>query len=257
MVESNGAASRPEVSRDGTTAEAIRSVAVESVDGVPSAGRRREWRLVGDGAWWVFLTAEFLTLCLFFVVFAVMRRDDLEEFQTAQKLLEPHLALINSLVLITSGYAVARGVAAMRNAGLVAPAQVLGGTDSTLVDEAASQERALGTKGSSAGRQAAIWIFVAAALGLVFVAIKGGEYADKLGAGLTLSSGTFWFFYYFLTGFHFLHVLLGIGFLSWVGSRLVAEPHRPGLLTQAESCAAFWHMLDLVWILLFPLLYLL
>lgn len=228
MVESNGAASRPEVSRDGTTAEAIRSVAVESVDGVPSAGRRREWRLVGDGAWWVFLTAEFLTLCLFFVVFAVMRRDHLEEFRAAQELLSPHLALINSLVLITSGYAVARGVAAMR-----------------------------GANRSTSSRHAAIWIFVAAALGLVFVAIKGGEYADKLGAGLTLSSGTFWFFYYFLTGFHFLHVLLGIGFLSWVGSRLVAEPHRPGLLTQAESCAAFWHMLDLVWILLFPLLYLL
>ena len=228
MVESNGAASRPEVSRDGTTAEAIRSVAVESVDGVPSAGRRREWRLVGDGAWWVFLTAEFLTLCLFFVVFAVMRRDHLEEFRAAQELLSPHLALINSLVLITSGYAVARGVAAMR-----------------------------GANRSTSSRHAAIWIFVAAALGLVFVVIKGSEYADKLGAGLTLSSGTFWFFYYFLTGFHFLHVLLGIGFLSWVGSRLVAEPHRPGLLTQAESCAAFWHMLDLVWILLFPLLYLL
>jgi len=205
-----------------------RPSAGESVDVEAMSARRRDLRLVGDTAWWVFLTAEFLTLCLFFIVFAVMRRDHLEEFRAAQKLLSPHLALVNSLVLITSGYAVARGVAAMR-----------------------------GVARSTSARRAATWIFVAAALGLVFVAIKGSEYADKLGAGLTLSSGHFWFFYYFLTGFHFLHVLLGIGFLSWVGSRLLLEPHRPGLLTQAESCAAFWHMLDLVWILLFPLLYLL
>jgi nitric oxide reductase NorE protein len=172
----------------------------------------------------MFLTAEFVTLCLFFCVFAFMRRGHLEEFQTAQKLLDPRYALVNSLVLITSGYAVARAIAALR---------------------------------SALPKKAATWIALAILLGLAFVAIKGTEYAHKFELGLTLSSGHFWFFYYFLTGFHFLHVLLGIGFLSWVASRLAFEPDRPGLTTQAESCAAFWHMLDLVWIVLFPLLYLL
>jgi len=184
----------------------------------------RDWRLAGDAAWWLFLTAEFVTLCLFFGVFAFMRRGHLEDFQAAQQLLDPRYALANSLVLITSGYAVARAIAAMRR---------------------------------ELPRRAATWVAVAILLGLVFIAIKSTEYSHKFELGLTLSSGHFWFFYYFLTGFHFLHVLLGLGFLTWVASRLRFEPDRPGLATQAESCAAFWHMLDLVWILLFPLLYLL
>jgi nitric oxide reductase NorE protein len=186
--------------------------------------RRRDWSLPGDAAWWMFLTAEFLTLFAFFVVYAFMRRANLEEFQAAQALLDPRFALVNSLVLITSGYCVARGV------------------------------RALRCGGSERSRS---WVLAAAALGVVFIAIKGAEYAEKFGLGLTLSSGTFWFFYYFLTGFHFLHVLLGIGFLVWVGLSAPKKSNALAFHVQAESCAAFWHMLDLVWILLFPLLYLL
>ncbi len=185
---------------------------------------RRDWQLAGDGAWWIFLTAEFMTLCLFFVVFAFARRANLEEFQAAQQVLDPRYALVNSLVLITSGFAAARAIASLR---------------------------------CSATKNAVGWIVTAALLGCVFVGIKGVEYSHKLELGYNLSSGDFWFFYYFLTGFHFLHVLLGIGFLAWVAVQLMLRPSRPGLHVQAESCAAFWHMLDLVWIILFPLLYLL
>ena len=184
----------------------------------------RDWQLPGDGAWWIFLTAEFMTLCLFFVVFGFARHANLQEFEAAQQLLDPRFALANSLVLITSGYAAARAIAALRR---------------------------------SAVKPALTWILIAAALGCVFVGIKGTEYSHKMAQGLNLSSGDFWFFYYFLTGFHFLHVLLGIGFLLWIAVQLLWKPTRPGLLVQAESCAAFWHMLDLVWIVLFPLLYLL
>ena len=188
---------------------------------------KRDWSLPGDAAWWMFLTAEFLTLCMFFGVYAYMRRGSLVEFQDAQALLDPRFALVNSLVLITSGYCVARGVRALAQGRLV-----------------------------SAG-PAAKWVLLAALLGIAFTCIKGTEYAGKYEAGLTLSSGTFWFFYYFLTGFHFLHVLLGIGFLLWVAYGVRAKVGQNEFLVQAESCAAFWHMLDLVWIVLFPLLYLL
>ncbi|MDF1798917.1 MAG: cytochrome c oxidase subunit 3 [Planctomycetota bacterium] len=185
--------------------------------------RQRDWRLPGDGAWWVFAGAEFATLCMFFVVYAVMRMDAPLEFDVGQARLDPRFGLVNALVLITSGFAVARGVASLP------------------VDPRASSR----------------WYALAAVLGLIFVGIKGVEYADKLGAGLNLSSSSFWFFYYFLTGFHFLHVLLGIGFLVWVSWRLARGPGGEELHVQARSCGVFWHMLDLVWILLFPLVYLL
>ena len=188
---------------------------------------KRDWNLPGDAAWWIFLTAEFLTLCMFFGVFAFMRRSRIGEFQDAQALLDPRFALANSLVLITSGYFAARGV------------------------------KSLSSRRPEPAASGAKWILLAALFGVVFVCIKGTEYAGKYEAGLTLSSGTFWFFYYFLTGFHFLHVLLGIGFLIWVAYSAKSRSSEPEFVVQAESCAAFWHMLDLVWILLFPLLYLL
>lgn len=190
------------------------------------AATRGKWSLPGDGAWWMFLTAEFGTLCMFFVVFAFMRSASPEEFKAAQALLDPRLALANSLILMTSGYCMARALHSMRS-----------------VENGAN----------SAFR----WILAAALLGIVFVVIKSSEYGDKFELGLTFSSGTFWFFYFFLTGFHYLHVLLGIGFLFWIALRLRNKPLTPELQVQAESCGAFWHMLDLVWILLFPLLYLL
>lgn len=190
---------------------------------VPVVPGRRDWRLPGDAAWWLFAGAEFATLCLFFVVYAVMRKDAPAEFEAGQALLDPRLGLANAIVLITSGFAVACGVSSL----------------------------------SVNPRASSRWYALAAVLGLVFVGIKGVEYADKLGAGLSLSSSSFWFFYYFLTGFHFLHVLLGIGFLLWVARGLARGPVGEELRVQARSCGVFWHMLDLVWIVLFPLVYLL
>lgn len=187
---------------------------------------RSKWSLPGDGAWWMFLTAEFGTLCIFFVVFAFMRNASPEEFKAAQELLDPRLALVNSLILMTSGYCMARALHSLRHQAQDSPAPTR-------------------------------WILLAALLGFVFIGIKSTEYASKLELGLSFSSGTFWFFYYFLTGFHFLHVLLGLGFLLWIGHHLHHGPRTPELQVQAESCGAFWHMLDLVWIILFPLLYLL
>ena len=187
---------------------------------------KSKWSLPGDAAWWMFLTAEFGTLCIFFVVFAFMRHASPEEFKAAQALLDPRLALANSLILMTSGYCMARSLHCIRWK-------------------------------ADHGKSARRWVLLAALLGVVFVCIKSTEYATKLELGLSFSSGTFWFFYYFLTGFHFLHVLLGIGFLVWIAVRLGRTSNDPAFQVQAESCGAFWHMLDLVWIILFPLLYLL
>ncbi|ALJ38966.1 cytochrome c oxidase subunit 3 family protein [Azospirillum brasilense] len=89
----------------------------------------------------------------------------------------------------------------------------------------------------------------AMALGGVFLAIKAVEYGDKIGRGLTLETNSFFQLYYLLTGFHAMHVAAGIvilGIVTWWDS-----------LENLETGAAFWHMVDLIWVLLYPIVYLL
>ncbi|XKE45354.1 cytochrome c oxidase subunit 3 [Halomonas organivorans] len=98
-------------------------------------------------------------------------------------------------------------------------------------------------------RRARRWLGITLALGGVFCMIKGVEYADKLAAGLTPETNLFFGFYYGLTAFHFAHVLFGMALLALVTWRLSTA--------NVETAAAFWHLVDLIWILLYPLLYLL
>lgn len=102
-----------------------------------------------------------------------------------------------------------------------------------------------------AGRRAtARWNLAGAMLlGFAFLAIKGAEYADKAAEGIGPDSHPFFMFYYLLTGFHAAHVVAGIAILGLVSIRDDAR--------NIETGAAFWHMVDLVWVLLFPVVYLL
>ncbi|MGM0701680.1 MAG: cytochrome c oxidase subunit 3 family protein [Pseudomonadota bacterium] len=93
------------------------------------------------------------------------------------------------------------------------------------------------------------WLTASMALGVVFGVIKVVEYADKFAAGITPDTHLFFGFYYGLTAFHFAHVLFGLGLLALVTWRTSAD--------NVETAAAFWHMVDLIWILLYPLIYLL
>ncbi len=92
------------------------------------------------------------------------------------------------------------------------------------------------------------WLAGALALGAVFMGIKWVEYASHARHGIGIESGDFYTFYYLLTGFHAAHVLAGMV----VFALLIARPAR----ALVEAGAAFWHMVDLVWILLFPIIYL-
>jgi len=89
----------------------------------------------------------------------------------------------------------------------------------------------------------------AALLGAGFLAVKAIEYGDLAARGIGAESHAFFTFYFLLTGFHAAHVAFGIVILGLVGWKLD--------LRNAETGTAFWHMVDLVWVLLFPVLYLL
>ena len=89
----------------------------------------------------------------------------------------------------------------------------------------------------------------AIALGALFLVLKGMEYADLDRAGISFETHAFFTFSYLLTGFHAAHVIAGMILLAMVA--LSASPRA------VEAGAAFWHMVDLVWVLLFPVVYLL
>jgi heme/copper-type cytochrome/quinol oxidase subunit 3 len=87
--------------------------------------------------------------------------------------------------------------------------------------------------------------------GLAFLALKAVEYTTEIRGGFTPSSGIFWSFYYTMTGLHALHVAGGIALngLLLLSAR-VRTPQR------VEYAGLYWHFVDIVWIFLFPLLYL-
>ncbi|NIA69713.1 cytochrome c oxidase subunit 3 family protein [Pelagibius litoralis] len=96
---------------------------------------------------------------------------------------------------------------------------------------------------------ARLWLGAAALLGGLFLWVKAVEYGDKIAAGIGTETHPFFTFYYLLTGFHAAHVAAGIiilGLIAWRDS-----------LNNLETGTAFWHMVDLVWVLLFPVIYLL
>lgn len=87
--------------------------------------------------------------------------------------------------------------------------------------------------------------------GLIFLVVKAFEWGHEISLGFVLSSGGFWSFYYSAAGLHGLHVIAGMGLMMWI-----ANDARQGKeLQRVEYIGVYWHFVDLVWIFLFPLLY--
>ncbi|QOZ10670.1 cytochrome c oxidase subunit 3 family protein [Bradyrhizobium sp. CCBAU 51765] len=171
--------------------------------------------LPGDPMIWVLIFSELVAFGLFLGAFSVTRAIHPALFAAGQSALDSNLAGLNTVVLVTSGWAAAKA-----------------------------------TKAARAGEwpAARYWIFGAMALGALFIAIKITEYADEIGRGVGFETSPFFTLYFLLTGFHLLHVGLGIVILAVVC-------RRAGI-SGVETATAFWHMVDLVWIVMFPILYL-
>ena len=171
--------------------------------------------LPGDPMIWVLIFSELAAFGLLLGAFAVARAVNPAVFASGQTALDSGLAALNTIVLVTSGWAAARGAAAAR---------------------------------ADRPRSSRCWLFAAMGLGVAFVAIKLAEYAREIGSGIGLETSPFFTLYFLLTGFHLLHVCLGIVILAVVSRR--AEPYG------VETGTAFWHMVDLVWVVMFPIIYL-
>ncbi len=180
--------------------------------------------LPGDLAMWFFIMAELLAFGVFFISYAFTRAHHVELFNATQATLNRVSGAINTLVLITGSYFVVRAVEAIRHGHGVVCAR---------------------------------WLWAGVASGAVFAVVKLFEFADKIGAGINLSTNTFYMFYLSLTFFHFLHVLLGMIILAACAIKAQRGGYSDTDHAGVETGASYWHMVDLVWIVLFPLVYVL
>ena len=178
--------------------------------------------LPGDLAIWLFIFMELLVFGIFFIAYAVMRLQNIEMFNHYQLTLNRELGAANTLLLITSSYFVIRAVQAIRLDNI---------------------------------QQCIYWLYAALAGGTGFLILKSIEYMDKFSEGISLTTNTFYMFYLSLTMFHFLHVILGMLILFAVVIKAKRGNYNSQNHTGIETGASYWHMVDLVWIILFPLVY--
>jgi nitric oxide reductase NorE protein len=178
--------------------------------------------LPGDFAIWIFIFAELAVFGLLFLVYAWTRRHNIDLFNLHQLELNRTAGLINTLALLTSSFFVVRAVERIK------------------VGDSVSCKR---------------WLGAAMGMGVVFIVVKSWEYAQHFSHGVSLSTNTFYTFYIALTVFHFMHVLMGMVILSAVALKAGRGGYSAQEHTGVETGASYWHMVDLVWLILFPLVY--
>lgn len=189
----------------------------------PDRQGRRAGHMPGEEGVWVFIFGDLLVFAAFFITYAVERAGAPVLFGQSQALLDRGLGLLNTLLLLTSSWFVAQAVLAVRREDPRARRLILGGI----------------------------------ALGAGFVVVKAFEYGAKISAGITLNTNGFFIFYYMFTAIHLIHVLIGLGVLVFLFSRFDRAGRFQAGMPLIEGGGAFWHLVDLLWIVLFALLYLL
>ncbi len=179
--------------------------------------------LPGETGVWMFIIGDVVVFSLLFSIFVYERSKEVALFVEQQQLLNQTLGLFNTLLLLTSSWFVALAVHGARTGQL---------------------SRARGC-------------FVLAILGGIgFVVIKYFEWSEKIAAGLTIETNNFFMYYYLMTGIHLMHMVIGIGVLVFLWQSVrdtELDAQGVGVL---ESGACYWHLVDILWIALFALLYL-
>lgn len=179
--------------------------------------------LPGEPGIWLLILGDLILFSVLFILLLFYRIDNIQVFAQSQAQLSLPLGLLNTLLMLTSSWCVATAIQAARR-----------------------QIR----------RVSSVGFCLAVLCGLSFVVVKYFEYSEKIEAGITPVTNQFFMFYFVYTGIHLIHVVIGLG-----GLTILAMYSRSGEFTakkmqHLESGASFWHLVDLLWIVLFALLYL-
>jgi len=182
--------------------------------------------LQGDFGVWLVIYVELFTFGVIFTGYAIARYHNVEMFNESQLLLNKSAGFLNTILLLTSSWLVMRAVENIKN--------VYNDFDT---------------------KQASKYLLFAIGSGAIFVISKVAELSHVFGQGINLSTNTFFTFYILLALFHLMHVLLGMFILFVLYQNTKAHKYTKESHIGLESGALYWHMVDLLWIVLFPLVY--
>ena len=171
---------------------------------------------------WLIIMVELVTFGAALIVMVSSAHEDGALFHESRMHLDVRIGTINTVLLLTSGYFMAN---------------VVHLTQSGKRHQATSQ------------------LLMTLLFGLLFLILKSVEYVDKIQSGLGLMANAFFTFYWMLTLFHVLHVVAGLVILAFI-YRTLSRSDRPAKPEDVASAGTFWHMCDLIWLILFPVIYL-
>jgi nitric oxide reductase NorE protein len=172
----------------------------------------------GQPDMWFFVLFEMLVFTSYFVVYMFTRATDNELFLKSQAKLDVRIGVVNTLLMLASSWAVARCVQAAR---------------------------------AGAFRSAMTYTVVTVMLGFAFLALKVVEWVRLIRAGYTITTNEFFTHYFFLTAIHAVHLLIGFVALGVIVYQLRTRRSQE----LVETAATYWHTVDVLWVLIFSLLY--
>lgn len=180
-------------------------------------------QLTGSEGLWIFVFIDMLVYGLIFMVFLLERSGNIELFYDSQSHLNKYLGLANTLILLTSSWCVVKAISAAR---------------------------------VNSWQRSGHYLWGAVFLGGVFAVFKMFEYHQKLTSDIDILTNPFYLFYFFMTFVHFLHVMAGMLVISILanGIKVGSSASR---LRSMESAGLFWHYVDVLWVFIFAILYLL
>lgn len=178
----------------------------------------------GSVAVWVFIYAELTEFGFFFIGFLVAKLYFSVEFYQGPAQISTMTGLLNTLVLLSSSFFVARAVKAIKR----------GDKNRTLM-----------------------WLIFTIAAGIGYCLIKTWEYQLNEQAGISPRTNYYFASYYYITFNHLLHVMIGTCTIIFTAVLTAIGYYNQSSHEGLESAASYWHMIDLVWILIFPLIYVL
>ena len=187
-----------------------------------SSSFRKITDIPGSLAIWAAILAEMSEFAIMFIVYFLAKVHNPELFAVGPEKLNTLAGTVNTLLMLTSSFFVVRALIAIRNNKPITSAR---------------------------------WLWGAVIAGVLYLIIKYFEYQWNTAQGLETETNIFYGVYYYVTFNHFLHVGWGSAAIVWVIYRL-----NTGIYTQQShegllNVAVYWHMIDLAWITIFPLLY--
>lgn len=176
---------------------------------------------VEDGIW-IFVFADMCMFAMFFLAYLMERNAQQAMYIASQAKLDQTLGTINTLILLLSSWFVVLAVKALKK---------------------------------NLQQAASVFIGLAFFCGVAFIANKIVEYSAKIQDGITILSNDFFMFYYILTGIHLAHVVGGMIVLLVLFINTRKGKYGADNISPVESGGVYWHMVDLLWVFIFPLIY--